>query len=153
VTDKTYICPITLAPCKIDCGRERCYETRPPVGPCAQGGNHSWRVDGSPRERCKNCGVEWMPPTPVDGEVVERIRVAKRATIAEQKPIMAQAMDALLSLNADERGLVLCWFCDACHEYVGPGRTHRCTKGSQIWPSENADDVDDEAASRKAGEP
>lgn len=45
------------------------------------------------------------------------------------------AMDALMTMTPHERGLVLCWFCDACYEYVGPGDTHRCTRlGSVIYP-------------------
>lgn len=36
----------------------------------------------------------------------------------------AEAVEAhriLLSLSERQRGLVLCWFCSACHRYVGPG--------------------------------
>jgi hypothetical protein len=44
------------------------------------------------------------------------------------------AMDALLALNPTDRGRVLCWFCDACREYVGPGDKHFCKAGSRVWP-------------------
>ena len=47
---------------------------------------------------------------------------------------MRQALDALLNLESHERRAVLCWFCDACAEYVGPGETHRCTMGSTVYP-------------------
>lgn len=40
------------------------------------------------------------------------------------------ALDALLALSSEARGLVLCWFCDACREYIGPGETHRCEAGA-----------------------
>lgn len=45
------------------------------------------------------------------------------------------ALDALLDLPPHERGLVFCWFCDACYEHVGPGETHRCAQGSEVYPS------------------
>jgi len=48
---------------------------------------------------------------------------------------LGKAMEALMALTPHERGLVLCWFCDACHEYVGPGDDHRCTQGSELYPS------------------
>lgn len=44
------------------------------------------------------------------------------------------AMQTLLVLSPFERGQVLCWFCDACHEYVGPGNDHRCKAGSRVYP-------------------
>lgn len=53
-------------------------------------------------------------------------------------PKTKQAMDALMALTPHERGLVLCWFCRACHAYVGPGdEGHRC-------PEQDADAVDQE---------
>jgi len=45
------------------------------------------------------------------------------------------AVRALRALTPHERGLAMCWFCDACREEVGPGEEHRCREGSHLWPS------------------
>lgn len=50
-------------------------------------------------------------------------------------PAVGHAYRVLLELTTEQRGLVLCWFCDACFEHVGPGEPHRCTKGSAVWPA------------------
>ena len=39
---------------------------------------------------------------------------------------MAVAFRALMQLSPKERGLVLCWFCGDCNEYVGPGERCPC---------------------------
>lgn len=41
--------------------------------------------------------------------------------------------DALQALSPYDRKLVLCWFCDACLEYIGPGDKHRCKEGSSVY--------------------
>jgi hypothetical protein len=41
-------------------------------------------------------------------------------------PDVRKAFAALYKLTDDQRGLVLCWFCDSCHRYVGPGDNCRC---------------------------
>ncbi len=63
----------------------------------------------------------------------------KQADPAPPRPELGIALNALMILTPHERGLVLCWFCDACHEYVGPDDRHRCTMGSAIYPP--ADEV------------
>ncbi len=42
---------------------------------------------------------------------------------------MREARRALLALNLIQRGLILCWFCPACHEYIGPGESHHVEPG------------------------
>lgn len=44
------------------------------------------------------------------------------------------ALDVFLKLSEPERRAVLCWFCDACAAYVGPGESHYCSMGSAIYP-------------------
>lgn len=44
--------------------------------------------------------------------------------------LQSDALRSLKALPAVERGAVLCWFCDACHEHIGPGETHKCKAGS-----------------------
>lgn len=51
-----------------------------------------------------------------------------------------RALDALMDLTPHERGLVFCWFCDACHIHVGPGEDHRCKAGSKVYPPEKLHD-------------
>jgi hypothetical protein len=45
-----------------------------------------------------------------------------------------------MDLTPHERGLVFCWFCDACHIHVGPGEDHRCKAGSKVYPPEKLHD-------------
>lgn len=52
-------------------------------------------------------------------------------------PKVRAAFQALLELTDEQRGLVLCWFCDACHVHVGPGDAHKCEHGSNVWPPAN----------------
>ncbi len=41
----------------------------------------------------------------------------------------AQEVSRLLMLLGEtQRGLVLCWFCRACHRYVGPGDHCTCER-------------------------
>lgn len=44
------------------------------------------------------------------------------------------ALDALMDLPPHERGLVTCWFCDACHVHIGSGESHACPDGSTVYP-------------------
>ncbi len=37
------------------------------------------------------------------------------------------AFDTFMKMTEHERGLVLCWFCSACHRYVGPGDACHCS--------------------------
>jgi hypothetical protein len=46
-------------------------------------------------------------------------------------PSVRAAYQALLALTVEQRGLVLCWFCDVCHVYVGPGDCHSCKRGDE----------------------
>ena len=39
---------------------------------------------------------------------------------------MSEAMTLLEGLSENRRGRVLCWFCPACHRYVGPGDSCTC---------------------------
>lgn len=32
----------------------------------------------------------------------------------------------LMRLSDRQRGLILCWFCQGCHRYVGPGDCCHC---------------------------
>lgn len=69
------------------------------------------------------------------------------------KPKTKVALDALLALSPTQRGRVLCWFCDACHEHVGPGKTHRCKAGSEVYapdPNTSWEDLN-EACKRRLG--
>jgi hypothetical protein len=36
-------------------------------------------------------------------------------------PDMRQAFNLLLKLTEEQRGLILCWFCNGCKRYMGPG--------------------------------
>ena len=40
---------------------------------------------------------------------------------------MREAYYLLMAMHAAQRGRVLCWFCDACREYIGPGTSHVCS--------------------------
>ncbi len=46
---------------------------------------------------------------------------AKRYT-----PSVRAAYHALLELTQEERGLVLCWFCNACRRHMPPGDHCTC---------------------------
>lgn len=39
-----------------------------------------------------------------------------------------EAYRLLRLLDERQRGLVLCWFCSACHRYVGPGDGCTCER-------------------------
>lgn len=41
-------------------------------------------------------------------------------------PAAREAFLLLMSLSEEQRGLVLCWFCNGCNRYVGPGDACRC---------------------------
>jgi hypothetical protein len=52
--------------------------------------------------------------------------VEQRKAIAEDRttPAMREAFDLLLNrMTAEQRGYVVCWFCDVCREYVPPGES------------------------------
>jgi hypothetical protein len=41
---------------------------------------------------------------------------------------MAEVSRLLMGLNEAQRGLVLCWFCNGCRRYVGPGDSCTCER-------------------------
>jgi hypothetical protein len=41
---------------------------------------------------------------------------------------MRQAYTALRAMTEEQRGRVLCWFCDDCRRYVGPGDHCTCSR-------------------------
>lgn len=45
----------------------------------------------------------------------------------------AAAFQALLALNAKDRGMVLCWFCSRCSAFIGPGESVH-DPGGPDWP-------------------
>jgi len=56
-------------------------------------------------------------------------------TVDERPPndaelaLVRTALDALRLVPKSYRGLVLCWFCNECRGYVGPGRNMTCEDG------------------------
>lgn len=44
----------------------------------------------------------------------------------EQRSIMADAYNRLMQLTLFQRGLIFCWFCQDCYEYIPPGGKHNC---------------------------
>lgn len=45
---------------------------------------------------------------------------------------MRQAYALLRSMSPEQRGRVLCWFCDRCYAYVGPGQNMTCDGGHHV---------------------
>jgi hypothetical protein len=43
-------------------------------------------------------------------------------------PEMRRAYALLLGMTEGQRGRVLCWFCDGCRRYVGPGDSCTCMR-------------------------
>ncbi len=43
-----------------------------------------------------------------------------------REPLVREAFRTLKLLTPIERGLILCWFCDACCEEIPPGGEHDC---------------------------
>ncbi len=46
---------------------------------------------------------------------------------ADRVALIRLAFDTFIKMTENERGLVLCWFCSACHRYVGPGDACHCS--------------------------
>jgi len=46
--------------------------------------------------------------------------------LEDRAKLIKQVMANLLVMTEHERGLVLCWFCNGCHRYVGPGDSCHC---------------------------
>ena len=49
-----------------------------------------------------------------------------RPLTPERMARVREAFRLLLEMSEGDRGLVLCWFCSACHRYVGPGDSCHC---------------------------
>lgn len=57
----------------------------------------------------------------LDPEIIE-----ERKAVADRHitPAMREAFDLLLNhMTPQQRGYVLCWFCDVCRTYVPPGES------------------------------
>lgn len=39
---------------------------------------------------------------------------------------MSRAFKLLKGMSEEQRGLILCWFCNGCRRYVGPGEVCHC---------------------------
>lgn len=79
---------------------------------------------------CLRCGAAILlsegDPNPIEihdrwhERDVEMVEAAVRAG-TRLRPEVSEVFAALRRLTPYERSLVLCWFCDTCRRYVGPG--------------------------------
>jgi len=44
---------------------------------------------------------------------------------------MITARSYLDALTPHQRGFVMCWYCPACHEFIGPGKKFTCGKHTE----------------------
>ncbi len=103
------------------------------------------REEGTPDTTCL-VKYETAAPAPLPGQIGVTSRGAPVFGVRGQAPSvttsdprgpvyrpghtrgMNEAWWLLRQMMEEQRGLVLCWFCRACHRYVGPGDSCTCER-------------------------